>query len=239
MRLGLVSAKGSPGASTVALAIAALTGGIAVEADPAGGDVECWSGPQGEPGLIRLAGVLRHHSDPAGLLREHAVEVRPGVAVVLAPVGAEQAALTLETLGQGLGLAVRAEFGFVVVDAGRWDRMQGTTRRLEGCDAVGVVLSPTVSSVAHTRALIASLRELIAAPVLGVVVGERGYPPGEVADALGVPIAGVVRWDTRGVQSLLASGDARLWRRSPLARSVRSLVERLEPARVGAAADGG
>ena len=40
MRLGIVSAKGSPGATTVALALAAVTGGVAVELDPAGGEVE-------------------------------------------------------------------------------------------------------------------------------------------------------------------------------------------------------
>lgn len=41
MRLGLVSAKGSPGVTTLALGVAAIMDGIAVELDPSGGDVEC------------------------------------------------------------------------------------------------------------------------------------------------------------------------------------------------------
>ena len=49
MRLGLVSAKGSPGVTTLALGAAAIMDAIAVELDPSGGDVECWLGPVGEP----------------------------------------------------------------------------------------------------------------------------------------------------------------------------------------------
>ena len=41
MRLGLVSSKGSPGVTTLALGAAAIMDAIAVELDPSGGDVEC------------------------------------------------------------------------------------------------------------------------------------------------------------------------------------------------------
>ena len=76
MRLGLVSAKGSPGVTTLALGAAEIMDAIAVELDPSGGDVECWLGPVGEPGLIRVAGALRHTADPSGVLAEHAVEAQ-------------------------------------------------------------------------------------------------------------------------------------------------------------------
>lgn len=237
MRLGVVSAKASPGATTVALAIAASTGGVMVEADPAGGDVECWAGPQGEPGLIRLAGRLRHTVEPAGVLAEHAVEVWPGVRAVLAPVGGEQAESTLMAMGERLAPVLRAADGWVVVDAGRWGRTQPTAGRLAGCDAVAMVLSPTLAGVAQAQALVAPLQKLVDGPLLGVVVGDRGYSPAEVAGAVGVPVAGVVAWDPRWVQGLLTAGASRWWHRSPLARSVRSLVDRLESMPVELVAD--
>lgn len=228
MRLAMVSAKGSPGTTTAALAVAATTGGVAVEADPAGGDVECWAGPRGEPGLIRIAGALRHTLEPAGVLEEHALEVWPGVRAVLAPVGADRAESTLVAIGERLAPVLQAEEGWVVVDGGRWARSQPTARRLAGCDVVAVVLSPTVAGVAHARSLIGPLHDLFPAPVVGVAVGERGYPPGEIASELGVPVAGVLAWDPRGAETLVTVGVSRWWRRSPLARSARSLVDALE-----------
>ena len=63
MLIALVSAKGSPGVTTtgVALVAAASIGdALLVEADPAGGDLECWCGPLGEPGLLAVATEKRH-----------------------------------------------------------------------------------------------------------------------------------------------------------------------------------
>ena len=234
MRLAMVSAKGSPGVTTLALTMAATTGGMAVEADPAGGDVECWAGPRGEPGLIQVAGMVRHTADAEGVLDENALNVWPGVRAVLAPVGAGQAESTLMAIGDRLAPLISADEGWVLVDGGRWARSQPTARRLIGCDMVGVVLSPTVVGVAHARPLIDPLGELFGVPVVAVVVGERGYTPVEIAHELGVPVVGVVAWDRRGVETLLTVGASRWWRRSPLARSVRSLVDALEPLAVGA-----
>lgn len=227
MRVGVVSAKGSPGATTFALALAGVTGGVVVEADPAGGDVECWAGPRGEPGLIRLAGVLRHVAEPAGLLGEHAVEVWPGVRVVLAPAGGEQAEATLVAIGQRLVPVLRTHDGWVVVDGGRWARSQATARRLAGCDAVALVVSPTLTAVAHARPVAAALQEEYGESVVTVMVGDRGYAAAEIAGALGVPVVGSVGWDRRWVESLLTSGVSRLWQRSPLARSVRAAADGL------------
>ncbi len=227
MRLGLVSAKGSPGATTVALAAAAVTGGIGLEADPAGGDVECWAGPRGELGLIRLAGALRHSSAPDGLLAEQALEVWPGVRAVLAPAGGDQAESTLVAIGQRLVPVLRAETGWVVVDGGRWARSQPTAGRLAGCDVIAVVLSATLTAAAHARRLVAALRETFDVPVVAVLVGDRGYPPAEIASVLDVVVVGVVPWDRRGVESLAGSGASRLWTRSALARGVRTIADQL------------
>jgi hypothetical protein len=228
VRVGLVSAKGSPGVTTLGLAMSAATGGVLVELDPAGGDVGCWAGPRGEPGLIRLVALLRHSPPGAALLEAHAPEVWPGVQVVWAPPEADRCEGTVAAIGGRLAPMLRMVDGWVVLDGGRWSPSQATAQRLEGCDVVGLVVSPTISGVAHARSLVASLRDFVGSvPVLAIVVGDRGYRTGDVADALGVRTLGPVPWDPRWTQVLLTAGASRLWRRSAFARSVRAVVEDL------------
>lgn len=227
MRLGLISAKGSPGVTTLTMAVAAVTGGVAVEADPAGGDVECWAGPCGEASLIGLSGALRRAVDPDGLLVDHAVEVASGVRVVVAPVGGDQVESTLAVIGARLESALRAEAGWVVVDGGRWSPLQATAHRLAGCDAVAVVLSSTRPAAAHARSLVAGWRAASDVPIAAVVVGDHGYGPDEIADGIDVPVVGPVPWDRRAVETLVVAGVSKAWTLSKLARKTRSVAERL------------
>ena len=238
MRLGLVSAKGSPGVTTLALGAAAIMDAIAVELDPSGGDVECWLGPVGEPGLIRVAGALRHTADPSGVLADHAVEAHPGLRVVLAPTGGEQAASTMMAIGN-LAPARRGEDSAVVLDGGRWSRTQPTAGRLAGCDVVAVALAPTLGGVAHSRGVVAALRDSFGMPVVAVLIGDRGYSPQEIAGELDVPVVGLIAWDPRGAHALVTAGASRWWRRSAHGRSIRSFVDALAawaPEEVGARA---
>lgn len=227
MRLGVLSAKGSPGATTFALAAAAVTGGVLVEADPAGGDVICWLGGGSEPGLIGLAGALRHATRLEHLLESFAVEVAAGVRVVSAPVAGTSVESALTAMSTRLPSAVRAAAVPVVIDAGRWSGTQATAPRLAGCDVVAMVLSPTVAGVAHSAPVAGALREMLPVPVVAVVVGEHRYRPVEVAEALGVEVVGMVPWDRRAVSALLAGGVSRGWTRSALARSTRTLCDQL------------
>ena len=227
MRLGLVSAKGSPGVTTLALGAAAIMDAIAIELDPSGGDVECWLGPVGEPGLIRVAGALRHTADPSGVLAEHAVEAHPGLRVVLAPTGGEQAASTLMAIGNRLAGALRGADGSVVLDGGRWSRTQPTAGRLAGCDVVAVALTPTLGGVAHSRGVVAALRDSFGMPIVAVLVGDRGYSAQEIAGELDVPVVGSIAWDPSGAHALVTAGASRWWRRSAHGRSIRSFVDAL------------
>ncbi|MGE0139758.1 MAG: hypothetical protein AB7R77_18245 [Ilumatobacteraceae bacterium] len=213
--------------TTLAVGAAAIMGAVAVELDPAGGDVECWLGPVGEPGLIRVAGALRHTADPSGVLAEHAVEAYPGLRVVLAPTGGEQAASTLMAIGNRLAGAMRGEDGSVVLDGGRWSRAQPTAGRLAGCDVVAVALAPTLGGVAHSRGVVAALRDSLGVPVIAVLIGDRGYSPDEIAGELAVPVAGSIAWDPRGAHALITGGPSRWWRRSAHGRSIRSFVDAL------------
>lgn len=223
--MGVASAKGSPGATTFALAAAAVIDGVLVEADPAGGDVICWLGGGSEPGLIGLAGGLRHATRLEHIVESFAVEVAAGVRVVSAPVSGASVESALAAMSARWPSAVRAAAAPVVVDAGRWSGLQSTAPRLAGCDVVAVVLSPTVAGVAHSAPVVDALREMVPVPVVAVVVGEHRYRPAEVAEALGVEVVGVVPWDRRAVRALLNDGVSRGWTRSALARSTRTLCD--------------
>ena len=226
MLLALVSAKGSPGVTTTALALSAVAGdhGLLVELDPSGGSIECWTGATGEPGLIRVANGLRRSIDPNALLA-HAVPSPSGVRSVLAPTAGALAEATIAMTGDRLVSALAELDAMVVVDGGRWSRSQSTARRVVGCDVIGVVCAPTVEGVEAARWLIDPLRSTAAAPLVLVLVGDRPYSPPEVAAVVGVPVLGVLPWDSRGVNTLLTTGAGRGWSRGTLARSARSLLD--------------
>jgi len=228
MLLALVSAKGSPGVSTAALTLTAAAGdrGLLVELDPSGGSIECWTGATGEPGLIRVANGLRRAIDPKMLLA-HAVAAPTGVRSVLAPTAGGLAESTIAMMGDRLVPALVELDAMVVVDGGRWSRSQSTARRVAGCDVIGVVCAPTVDGVEAARWLVDPLRSKVAGPVVLVLVGDRPYSPLEVAAVVGVPVLGVLAWDSRGVNALLTTGAGRGWSRSALARSARSMLDAL------------
>lgn len=226
MLLGLVSAKGSPGVTTAALALTAAAGdtGLMVEFDPSGGSVECWTGATAEPGLIRVANGLRRAVEPEMLLT-HAVTAPPGVRSVLAPTAGGLAESTIAMTGDRLAPVLAELEATVVVDGGRWSRSQSTARRIAGCDVIGVVCAPTVDGIEAARWLIDPLRSTAAGHVVLVLVGDRPYSPAEVAAVVGVPVIGVLAWDSRGVNGLLTTGAGRGWSRSALARSARSMLD--------------
>ncbi len=228
MLVGLVSAKGSPGVTTAALALAAVAqDGLLVEFDPSGGSVEPWTGAGGEPGLVRVASGLRRSPGPDVVL-EHAVDVPIGVRSVLAPTAGPYAESTVTMARERLPLALR-ELGGVTafLDSGRWSRSQQTASRIAACDVVAVVCPPTVDGVEAARWLAEPLQAETRGHVVSLAVGDRPYPADEVAQAIGIPSAGALTWDQRGVSSLLTRGAGRAWDRSPLARSARTVLNRL------------
>lgn len=97
----LASAKGSPGVTTTAVALAATAPAghrqAVLELDPSGGDLGPAFGLAAEPGLVSLASAARRDHRP-GLVWEHLQQLRGGLAVVAAPAGAEQAATAVDVL---------------------------------------------------------------------------------------------------------------------------------------------
>jgi MinD-like ATPase involved in chromosome partitioning or flagellar assembly len=227
MLVSLISAKGSPGSTTAAVAIVAasgeLGGSLVVEADPAGGDIEILTGVTGEPGLLRVANDLRRHVDPQ-VLPAYAVTAPPGVSAILAPTAGAASASIVDSIADRLGSAFGQLAMPVVADAGRWSATQPSARRVAGSDVVLVVCRPSASSVEHARHLLDRVRQ-VNRSVAVLLVGDRPYGPQEVAAVLETQVVGALAWDPGGVASLWTEGVSKRWLRSWLARSARTCVD--------------
>lgn len=239
----MASAKGSPGVTTLAAALAATwpvgRDLLVAEVDPAGGDLASRLDLPGSPGLVTLAAAARRELTGA-VLDEHLQDLpgRGGIRLLAGPVSADQAAAALQTLGGRLAGVLASRPEDVLVDCGRLD---GRTRVLDHATAAGalvVVVRPTVAAVHHLATRLESLAPPL--PVGVVVVGDRPYSAPEVAAAVGATLVAEVPVDARAAAALAGEGPAgRALERSPLVRAARQLAGRLAsasvPSAVGAA----
>jgi cellulose biosynthesis protein BcsQ len=225
MLIGLVSAKGAPGVTTAALALAATASddGLLIELDPSGGSIECWTAATAEPGLLRVASALRRATDTAVVAVGEGTNP-PGVASVLAPSHGTLAESTIAAMGRSLATALATTDRTVVLDAGRWSRSQPTADRIRGCDHILIVTYPTVAGVEAARALAPSIEDATRTTPRLLLIGEHPYGATEVAEATGIAVAGVLPWDSRSVAALMANGPTRGWHRTPLARAARAAL---------------
>jgi hypothetical protein len=252
--VALTSAKGSPGVTTAAVALTAAAhspeasrvGAVLVELDPSGGDLEVLTGAHsGEPSLLAATADVRRRVG-GEVLAGHAVEVVAGVRALVAPTPAPVAGRAVESVGGRLAAELAEATGWVLVDAGRWDRAQPTVDRVQDAEVVGVVCRSTAPSIAHAREVVPSLRGRCRRVVV-LLVGDAPYGRAEVAAAFDVALLGPLAWDMRGVSALWARGATPRWlTRTALGRSARAvlgeldeLVDAIRPARVdGAGATG-
>lgn len=238
MLLSLISAHGAPGVSTAAAALAAVgaeeraAAGTAqgvdlVELDPAGGDLEAYTGANGESGLLHAASDLRPEA-----LAECSIEAPNGVMSLLAPTSAPEATSTIIAGVEGWGAAFSTVGGLVIADCGRWEKAHPAAGRLAGSDVVAAVCRPDPRGVEHVRHLVNDVRALVwPAPVAVVTIGDRPYGLREVAAALDVPAGGTLAWDPKGAAALWTEGIGqrrfRRWPSSWLARSARGVLKEL------------
>ena len=227
----LTSAKGSPGASTAALALAATWPTqwqtLLMECDPAGGDLQTGFRLAAEPGLSSLAAASRREHRP-GLAWQHAQQLPGGLNVVPAPVRADHASRVVEmfTNSQLVSVLISGHDEAVVLDAGRlaaqaatstgvWSGMRNLT---SAADVVLLVVRNTIGSVAHAVDALDTINDLLRrrVEVKLLLIGSSGYGEAEVANALGLPVAGTLPWDERAAAAL--AGQA-VRRPATLARS--------------------
>ena len=241
----LASAKGSPGTTIAAMALATVwpTDPVLADVDPSGGDLtwRCRT-PDGEPldtnrGLLSLGASVRRGAHEAAL-EEHLQEVSGGVEVLAGVDSASQVAGLGAAWGQ-LPTVFRGYHADVLADCGRVVPGSASLPVLQRADAVLFVVRPGIEGVAHLRDRLKSLRDTID------VGGLEGPPVGVAAvtsyrDTRSAPdlqqlldseriearVLGVLADDAKTADALRGVGYARS-SRSLLIRSAAELAGRL------------
>ncbi|MFR9802021.1 MinD/ParA family protein [Pseudonocardia sp. RS010] len=249
----MASVKGSPGVTTLCVALAACwpdpAGAVVVEADPAGGDVAMRFGLAQSPGLLSLAaaargGVAGGRGEDAQLLWRHAQALPGNVLVVASPPDAARARGALAVLAApdpagGLGplLAAAAHPGAVVVaDCGRADPGSPVMPLLRSADVMVLLTGAHADELAHLARRIPEIGAWSRHPVLLLADRDkdRGHSIAAVARELGVAPLARVPFDPRGAAVLSGRRSVLRWHhsgpgRSLLGRSAREIADLLAP----------
>ena len=208
MLVGLVSAKGSPGVTTAALALAAMwpRPAVMLDADPFGGDVRAGLGRgtwPAESGIADLVVDLRNTTMEQSLSRrahrpdEHAPAVVAGIASIAQARGVPWSSMAPELARLGIADCI--------ADCGRF--VPGVLDDLlDACDAV-VMLSGSTLRDARAVARAAPVVRTIA-EVDGLVVSRPGRPYGatEIAESCGLTMLGKLPDDPR-TAAVWSEGD--------------------------------
>jgi hypothetical protein len=231
MILVTCSAKHSPGATTLALAVSCALASdpengppLLVEIDAAGGDLAARLGVPTDPGLASLAAASRHGDGEATIWR-HANTLPAGGVVVVAPTDPVQCLSSSRTIGPRLVTMLEHAAADAVIDVGRVpgpSALPALRRR----DWVVVACRPDLAGIEHTRRLVTGVRAEAPLNVAVVTVGDRPYGPADVRAAIAGTPAFAVPIDAVGAGSLL-TGPERRARRTSLVRAVRSLLDQL------------
>ncbi|MCM3883129.1 hypothetical protein [Frankia sp. R82] len=203
------SLKGSPGATTLSLALAdrwPLDGGdpVVVEADPAGGDVGARFTLAPGRGLVSLAAAGRRGEQSPRALDEHFQELPGGLQVLCAPAGAEQARQVVGELGSGgwslLRAAAQAQDRPLIVDCGRLDPLSPAGPLLGSADVLLLIMRARNDELSHLAARMPVVQGWGLPAWYVVVVAEPGRSQGhrvrEISRVLGPRVLGPVPYDT-------------------------------------------
>lgn len=207
----LVSAGGSPGVTTSALA---LTLGwpsqvILAECDPSGGDILAGLFAGHLPasrGLLSLAFDAGRGPDAAALaLWPQLIELDEArQRLLLAGISDPRQGAGLASAWPALAAAFCSIPADVIADCGRLDAGDGPLAVLTAARVVVLVLRPTLRQVARARARIEMLGQLLGGlqRVTLLLAGPGAHAPRDVAKALGVPIAGTLPDDYKTARVL-------------------------------------
>jgi Mrp family chromosome partitioning ATPase len=225
--VAVASVKGSPGVTTVALALASWWPRpvVVIEADPAGGDLALRLRLPEDPGLVGLAAARRRRSE-SDVLEHYTQESPLGIPVVPAPAGAHQSAAPVSLLA-GLPESRLTFEVDVLLDVGRLDQSSPARALAEAADALVWVCRPQLGDLAHLSAAVEHERSHLGASI--VLNGAGPYPAEEVSATLGVTVLGHLPADPGGVAALWES-SARTWARCALGRASRDLAHHLDAA---------
>lgn len=192
-----MSAKGSPGVTTLGLAMACASGDVLVEMDRAGGDLALRAGVAQSPGLVDVAVRQRRGHDGTAPAEAFTQRLGSGALVVPAPVSATAVSSVLSEAGAHTGIA--AALGSdppcprLLLDIGR---SGPDLTALESFSALHIVVARCdATSLGHALELI---RGVARRERIGLVLIENGgFGAREAAAELEVPLLGVLPWHTR------------------------------------------
>lgn len=235
--VAVFSVKGSPGATTSALALtAAITAGgdraaLLIEADAAGGDLAPLLGRPIDPGMASLAAASRHEATRLELER-HLQPLPAGGDALFGSTDPIEMAANIGTLARRLSDVTSSGQWEAVIDAGRLAPTSPACALVERADVAVLCLResvPAIEAVAARRDWLGSL----AGDRLGLVLlGDAYYGEGEIAAATGLPVIGRLPRDHRAVPPL-HGGPGPSPARSHLVRAARSLHDALVARGVG------
>jgi len=238
--IAICSAKGSPGVTTTALAMALEwpTPVVLAECDPAGADVLAGYGGgkvAASSGLADLMVTLRHGTGERDLWSHLVALGEQRRAFLLPGVTDARAARAIDWPRLASVLRGVSPGADVIADCGRLRAEHIPRPVLAAADVVVVVSGWHLRSLRQAQALLAELRADLAsrgagADGLGVLlVGSRSaYGEAEVTAQLGVPVLGVIPDDPRTAQVLSDGTPAgRGFAQSPLLRAARGVVEQV------------
>jgi hypothetical protein len=236
MLIALCSVKGSPGVTTVTLALAAhwpdadRTRRLVAEVDPSGGDVAVRLGLPATPGLATLAAAARRTRDPA-VVWEHTQALTGGARVLVAPPGGPHARAALHTLTGApeaalLAAAAREPGVVVLADCGRVDPGSPAEVIARRAALLVLVTDTDVDALAHAAARLQDVARW--APRSGLLLTGTGYSTGDVERQLGVPAIGRIPHDPAAAAILNGRRARRLRDRGGgLARATTTLARTL------------
>jgi MinD-like ATPase involved in chromosome partitioning or flagellar assembly len=244
--VALVSAKGAPGVTTLAVALAALTpGAVVADLDSDGGDLALrYRREDGNPldldqGLLSLAATLRRDPNdysPSGPIDRHLQITGGGLEVLLGVKGPDQAIGLGPPLWSSLARALAESGRTIFADCGRIGPASPVLPVLAAADAVIIVARAELEELSHLRERLRFLTATLPTQYSGqsqvgvvLVATERDRAAGPRTEQLlrssrvAVPVLGTITDDPRGAERLrgLAGGRAG---RTMLVRSVRSLL---------------
>jgi hypothetical protein len=227
MLIAIGSVKGSPGATTWALAVAARwphqPAPVVMELDGAGGDVGSRFGIHDMPGLSSLVAAVRHA--PVGDGAEFCQRLPIDVNVIVAPPADAATATTAEFAARGPAvLRELAAVRPVLADLGRLDPASPALSYLDKADELLLVARPVASQLRHLKARLAVLTGRCPLVRL-VLVGLGPYRADEIATYLDLPVAAVVPHDRDGAGILGGIyRPSQGWSRRPLLAAARTFA---------------
>lgn len=235
--IALASAKGSPGVTMTALALAAVwPAPVAVaDIDPAGGDVVWRTRTDGgdpldpDRGLLSLGAAARRGAAETSLA-EHLQETSEGVPVLVGVPSPDLLSGIGSVWGQ-LPAVFATHPADVIVDCGRVVPGSAVLPVLAKADAVVFVVRPDVEGIAQLRERLGSVAGQLDVTTVGVIVRTTYRDTRSCGDlqqlldahGLSARVLGVVAEDEKGA-AVLAARRIGAVRRSLLGRSAITLI---------------